>query len=86
MNRKEIINEILLELQRAEDLHPNFPIDVVRQVAIMSEESGEAVRAANQFDNEGGSLDDVRKELIETAAMCIRVIENLDDPDDDLPF
>ena len=86
MNRKDIINEILIELQRAESRHRVFPIDIIRQVAIMSEESGEVVRAANQFDNEGGSLEDVRKELIQTAAACIRVIENLDDPEDGLPF
>lgn len=78
MNRKEIINKILVELQWAENLHPVFPIDIIRQVAIMVQESGEVVRAANQFDNEGGSLEDVRKELTQTAAMCIRVLENLE--------
>lgn len=75
--KNKIVLEILEELDRAETLHPDFPKDVIHQVAIMNEESGEAIRAAIQYEYEVGKIDNVRKELIQTAAMCIRAIDNL---------
>lgn len=74
---KDLILEILGELDSAKTKHPGFPTDVVYQVAVMAEESGEVVRAAVQYAMEGGELSEVRSELIQTAAMCIRVINNL---------
>jgi hypothetical protein len=77
MNRKEIINNILLRLQEAEVKHPDFPVDMIHQVSIMNEEAGEAIRAALQHEYENGKKSAVILELEQTAAMCIRVLENI---------
>lgn len=77
MNRKEIINNILIRLQEAEAKHPAFPVDMIHQVSVMNEEAGEAIRAALQHEYELGTREAVILELEQTAAMCIRVLENL---------
>lgn len=77
MTEKEAIRQIQLELYRAETLHPNWPEDLIHQVAILAEESGEAVKAALDHVDHGESLDDVEKELIQTGAMVIRCLVNL---------
>ena len=72
-----IINEINKELIRAKVKHPNFPDDVIHMVAIMAEESGEAIQAAVQNKYEGGTLEHVKTELIHTIATAIRCLENM---------
>lgn len=76
-----ICNEILLELERAERKHPTWPADIIHAVAIVGEESGELIRAALQMQyesmNEDAAMMEVRKEAIQTAAMCIRLLKNL---------
>jgi hypothetical protein len=71
--------EIDKELARAKELHPDYPKDLIYQLAIMLEEAGEAMRAGLQFMQEGGKIDEVEKELIQTSAMCIRCLEGLDE-------
>ena len=73
----EIIGEVLDELLRAETKYPDWPADLIHQVAIMQEESGEAIRAALNHVYHGEPLDDVRVELIQTAAMCLRCLKNM---------
>jgi hypothetical protein len=60
------------ELSRAKALHPEWPEDVIHQVAIMQDESGEAIRAAVQYVYEGGSIEAVKDELKQTGAMVLR--------------
>ena len=67
-----ICGEICNELDHAIKKHPEFPVDLIHQVAIMAEEAGEAIQAANN-----GDAEQVKKELLHTAAMCIRVIQNM---------
>jgi len=73
----EIIGEVLDELLRAEAKYPAWPADLIHQVAIMQEESGEAIRAALNHVYHGEPLADVRGELVQTAAMCLRCLKNL---------
>ena len=63
---------------KAESKHPFWPTDILHQIAIVNEESGEATRAALQYQYEKGELKEVQTELIQTAAMCIRMLKNLD--------
>lgn len=73
-----VIAEIKRELGRAKKIHPDFPDSIVRMVAIMAEEAGEAIREANRIEDDGnGDLAALRTELIQTAAMCVRCLENL---------
>jgi NTP pyrophosphatase (non-canonical NTP hydrolase) len=74
---KAIIADIMMELGRAEEEHPDWPEDMVHKAAIVVEEAGELLRAALQYTDEGGSIEDVRMECIQTAAMCIRFLNNL---------
>ena len=72
-----IYAEIESELQKAEKKHPNYPTDIFKQLAIMQEEAGEVTMAVNDFSNGDCTIEHVREELIQTAAMCVRMIENL---------
>lgn len=77
MDVKEALNEIMNEVQRAQDKHPLWPKDLVHASAIVCEESGELIRAALQLNYEGGDKEEIRKEAIQTAATCIRLLINL---------
>ena len=61
--------------------HPDdtWPKDVIHQAAIMAEEAGEAIQAANDVVHQGASLEPLRKELAQTAATCLRCLVNLED-------
>jgi len=77
-----LIIEALDELARAKKKHPIWPDDPVRQVAILAGEAGEALKAALHFKEgrltEGhDSKELARHEVIQTMAMCIRVLENI---------
>lgn len=77
MKDQKIIIDILNELEKAENKHPDWPLDLIHQVSIMNEEAGEAIRAALQVVYENGKISELKKELIQTAAMCIRVLSHL---------
>ncbi len=76
--RHEIADDMARELNRANKLYPDFPKDVVRGVAIVAEECGEAIRAANDYDVNPNdeTRRDVHDELIQTMAMCVRVLQS----------
>jgi NTP pyrophosphatase (non-canonical NTP hydrolase) len=76
-NEQKIINEIVEEVKRAETKHPHWPDNPIEAAAITCEESGELIRAALQLKYEGGDKESVRKEAIQTAATCIRLLKNL---------
>jgi len=67
------------ELNKAKQKHPDYPDDMFRQVAIINEESGEATKAVLHYHYENGSIENIKKELIQTAAMCMRMLEKLKD-------
>lgn len=72
------VDAMLKELERAKAKHPVWPTDIVHQVAIMVEEAGEALRAVLNSAYEGGNIEEVRREVIQTGAMAIRVLINLE--------
>jgi len=77
LDRLQKYSEIDHELNRAKKKHPIFPEDMFRQLAIMQEEAGEVTKAVLHYHYEGGTVKLIRNELIQTAAMCIRMLENL---------
>ncbi len=77
LERLQKYNEIDAELSRAQNKHPNFPTDIFHQLAIMQEEAGEVTQAVLHYHYEKGTIAHIREELIQTAAMCMRMIQNL---------
>jgi NTP pyrophosphatase (non-canonical NTP hydrolase) len=77
LERLQKYAEIDSELKRAENKHPNFPKDMFQQLAIMQEEAGEVTKAVLHYHYENGALEHVKEELIQTAAMCMRMLQNL---------
>lgn len=75
---KSVMKEVLDEVDRAEDLFPDFPSDVVHAVGIVVEEAGESMQAALQLTYECGNREDLRVELIQTAAMVVRCLMTFD--------
>lgn len=78
MEQHLVIEKIVEELKRAEEKHPVYPNNIFEQLAIMQEEAGEVTKAVLHHTYENASLEDVRDELIQTAAMCIRMLKNMD--------
>lgn len=77
MTKKEIVNLILIELQNAEVKHPEWNYDINKMALIMLEEAGEVAKAILKYQDEKGSFYDIKNELIQTAAMCIRILNNI---------
>jgi len=75
-----ILNAITCEVIRAEDKWPQWPENTFNQICIVAEESGEAVRAVNEYHNDmtESNFKAIQTELIQTAAMCVRMIKNLE--------
>lgn len=73
-----ILDDIMTELEQAEKVWPIWPTDPIHAASIVSEEAGELQRAANKLIYENGSIDDLEEEAIQTAAMAIRFLYNLE--------
>ena len=77
-----LLDAILNELERAENKFPIWPADIVHAGAIVSEESGELIRAClNREYAKGGEsdaqlLDECQKEAVQTGAMAFRFLKN----------
>lgn len=50
MKIEEILSQVMTEISRAEEKHPNWPTDLVRGALIVCEESGELAQAVNNYD------------------------------------
>ena len=76
----DILGEIEAELGRAMTKFPTWPTDILHAVAVVKEESGELSKAVLQvvYEPHKSTLDDVRSEAIQTAAMAIRFLASLD--------
>lgn len=76
---------MLHELKHCRVNHPDdsWPwksYDFVHQCSVMMEEAGEAVRAANTLrENSKGDLLSLYNELAQTGAMCLRIMEQIED-------
>jgi len=72
----QIITDAMNELARARRRYPEWPTDIVHATVVMVEESTEALKSANEikWNHKHTSLADLRDEIIQTIAMCLRLI------------
>ena len=76
---------MLHELKHCRVNHPDdsWPwksFDFIHQCSVMMEEAGEAVRAANTLrESSKGDLLALYNELAQTGAMCLRIMEQIED-------
>lgn len=73
-----IIQDVLDELERAQEKFPTWPSDPVHAAAVVAEEAGELVKAVLQSTYEQAPFDNVRKEAIQTVAMALRFLASFD--------
>ena len=76
MTESDIVLAVLAELDRARARYPWWPSDLIHAAAIASEESGEVVKAVNNYVWQQGddSIADIRKEAIQAIAMWVRFL------------
>ena len=72
-----ILESVITELDMAKAKWPDWPVDPVHAAAVVSEEAGELVQAANDFCYSGGDLDRMKAEAIQTVAMGLRFLDGL---------
>lgn len=73
-----IWKSILKETKSATIKHPKFPMDILHQVAVLSEECGEVSQAALDWTYGGDSQYHLEEEIIQVAAVCVRMLESLE--------
>src|SRR5262252_2117897 len=74
---QRLIEPVLREMVKAGRKFPDWPTRGTDAAAIVAEECGELQQAVLQATYEGGSVDAVRKEAIQTAAMALQFLFNL---------
>lgn len=77
MKTEQILCLVMAELERAGKIHPAWPTDLVKASAILAEEAGETLRAANTFDETRSGKKEIITEAVQTAAMAIRLLKNI---------
>lgn len=82
--KKEIIDLIMIELEKAKRKHPEWPRDIIHASAIICEEAGELIQAALDYcyAPESGNMKaeqwlNIEKEAIQVGAMAIRFLTEL---------
>jgi hypothetical protein len=75
---KDVVDHILEEYVRASDLY-TFPTDVIHAAAIVVEEAGELLQAANDtyYRDIVGHRENLLTEAIQTGAMAVRFLEHI---------
>ena len=74
-----ILSLIFEELRKAEMKWAGWPDDMIHAAAIVAEEAGELCQAALDSVYSRGSIDNMRIEAAQVAAMGIRFLINLED-------
>jgi len=77
MKTERIIIEVLQELERAETIHPNYPTNEFKALAIWQEEIGEVTKALLDSADKGANRAEVINESIQAIACGVRFLKNL---------
>lgn len=74
------IEDVQAELKMAATKFPTWPTDPIHALAVLGEEYGELTKAILQhtYEPHKSTLDDVRNEAVQTAAMAIRLLMSLE--------
>lgn len=74
------VRDVLAEVARATRKFPTWPTDPLHAVAVLGEEFGELTKAMLQltYEPHKTSVEEVRSEAIQTAAMSLRLVMSLD--------
>ncbi len=72
------LEKIAIELFEVEKKFPLWPNDILYMIAIIQEELGESTKAGIDHVYRNAPIKDIKKELIQTTAMCIRTLIALD--------
>lgn len=74
-----IIREIMAEVEKATRKFPTWPTRIIDAGNVLSEEAGEVAKAILQcvYEPHKSGLDDVREEVVQTAAMCFRFLASM---------
>jgi len=67
-----------VEIERSKELHKFYPLDIFRKLAILHEECGEVAKAVNDYVDRKDTLEHLKEELVQTAAMCKKMYESLE--------
>lgn len=73
----DAIEAIKGEVESATKKFPLWPRDPIHAASVLSEESGELVRAANNFVYHAGDRLEMLREAIQVGAMAVRFIEHM---------
>lgn len=73
-----IMNQVQMELVKAQKKHPYWPTDPLHALAILGEEYGELNKAILQATFDDASRVEVYKEAIQTVAMAVRFLVGFD--------
>lgn len=76
MTDAQIYDAVTAELASARSRYPWWPADIIHACAIANEESGEVVKAVNNYHWKHGddTIDDIRKEAVQAIAMWCRFL------------
>jgi NTP pyrophosphatase (non-canonical NTP hydrolase) len=75
----DIFKEIEAELDRAVTKFPTWPTDPLHAASVVEEEAGELIKSVLEYTYEPHktSMEEIRSEAIQTAAMAIRFLMSL---------
>lgn len=73
---KQSVRLVLIELERAKNMWPEWPDDLIHQAAIVGEEAGEVLQSSLEATYEEAPADAAVYEAVQTAAVALRFISN----------
>ncbi len=77
MKNEEIYKLVIEEVKRACNKWPDYYSDIIHATALINEEAGESIQAALDLTYANGNIELVKNEVIQTAAMCFRLLNNI---------
>lgn len=80
MTADDAMNAVMAEVKRAMAKFPTWPDDPIHAAGVLGEEAGEVAKAVLQavYEPHKSTPADVRVEVVQTAAMCIRFLLSME--------